>query len=250
MGGSEQRGDQYAAIAAVFDEIDRLPLRAMAEVPTFLAGLGPVKALDVLDLACGTGFYSRLLHELGARSVTSVDISEAMLNVARSRSAPTDPVRYLCHNVAEPMDLGLFDVITASFLLNYAATRDELGAMCANTGRHLRPGGRFVGNLTNSDFDSDHPHDDRYGLTISWTHPTDGDELAFELRSTTTIRASCYYWTNDTYRAALHEAGLDGIEFHPWMPDQAGIDTLGAEFWRPWTANPTLMVVTAHRAKS
>ncbi len=148
MGGSEQRGDQYAAVAAAFDELDRLPLRAMAEVPTFLARLGSVDGLDILDLACGTGFYSRLLLGNGARSVTGVDISTAMLDVAQSRSAPTDPVRYLRHNVAEPMNLGLFDVITASFLLNYAATRDELGAMCANIARHLRPGGRFIGNLT------------------------------------------------------------------------------------------------------
>jgi hypothetical protein len=167
MGGSERPGDQYAAIAAAFDDLDRLPLRAMAEVPTFLAALGPVDGLDVLDLARG----------------------------------PTDPIRYLLHNVAEPMDLGQFDMVTASFLLNYAATRDELGAMCTNIGRHLRPGGRFVGNLTNSSFDPDRPHDDRYGLTISWAHPADGDELAFELRSTTTIAASCYYWTNDTYQA-------------------------------------------------
>jgi SAM-dependent methyltransferase len=189
-----------------------------------------------------------LLLSNGARRVTGVDVSAAMLDVARTRGAPDDPIRYLRHDVAEPMDLGLFDIVTASFLLNYAATRDQLGAMCANIAKHLRPGGRFAGNLTNSDYDPDQPHDDRYGLTISWTHPADGDELAFRLRSSTTISASCYFWSNDTYRAALHEAGLDSVQFHPWTPGQAGMDTLGTQFWHPWTANPTLMVITAQRA--
>lgn len=246
MDGAEQGNDQYATIAAAYDDLDQLPLRRLAEVPTLLAALGPVSSLDVLDLACGTGFYSRLLLANGARRVTGVDISAAMLDIARARSAPTDPIRYLQRDLTEPIDLGQFDIVIASFLLNYAATRDQLSAMSSNIARHLRPGGRFAGNLTNSDYDPEHPHDNRYGFAISWTHPTDGDELAFQLHSTITITATCYFWSNDTYRTALYEAGLDGIQFHAWTPDQTGIDTLGTQFWQPWTTNPTLMVITAH----
>ena len=41
--------------------------------------LGRIDDLDALDLGCGAGFYTRVLLELGARQVTSVDISPAML---------------------------------------------------------------------------------------------------------------------------------------------------------------------------
>ncbi|CAG8794005.1 9819_t:CDS:1, partial [Racocetra persica] len=40
-----------------------------------------LKGKTVLDLACGTGVYSRIAAELGAKNVIGVDISSEMINI-------------------------------------------------------------------------------------------------------------------------------------------------------------------------
>ena len=42
----------------------------------------------VLDLACGDGFYTRLLKEAGARELTGVDISHTRLGTHAFRVLP------------------------------------------------------------------------------------------------------------------------------------------------------------------
>jgi ubiquinone/menaquinone biosynthesis C-methylase UbiE len=44
--------------------------------------VGVVKGLDVLDLACGDGRFSRRLIKHGTRSVIGTDVSEEMIRRA------------------------------------------------------------------------------------------------------------------------------------------------------------------------
>lgn len=41
--------------------------------------IGDISGLSALDLGCGAGFYSRLLLSCGAKEVTAVDMSQAMI---------------------------------------------------------------------------------------------------------------------------------------------------------------------------
>src|SRR5262249_50116545 len=53
-----------------------------------------VRDKDVLDVACGTGYGSRMMAEAGARSIIGVDNSEeAIRDATVSHFAP--PIRYL-----------------------------------------------------------------------------------------------------------------------------------------------------------
>ncbi|MDG2305017.1 MAG: class I SAM-dependent methyltransferase [Candidatus Binatia bacterium] len=45
--------------------------------------VGGLAGRTVLDLACGTGFYTRRLKERGASSVLGVDLSREVIEVAR-----------------------------------------------------------------------------------------------------------------------------------------------------------------------
>jgi toxoflavin synthase len=42
---------------------------------------------SVLDLACGEGFYTRLLRQTGAGRVVGVDLSAGMIALARQEEA-------------------------------------------------------------------------------------------------------------------------------------------------------------------
>jgi ubiquinone/menaquinone biosynthesis C-methylase UbiE len=52
-------------------------------MPTFLNTVGHLSNEDVLDLACGTGFYTRVMRSMTTGKVYGIDISEDMINLAK-----------------------------------------------------------------------------------------------------------------------------------------------------------------------
>lgn len=145
-------GGQFDLIkATAFAQLEQLNLRNGVE-----PYLQPHGTKTVLDLACGTGFYSKLLLDWGAKSVVGVDISQAMLDVAESRleASPhgsqskfvladgTAPKKYT--TVAGPEE-EKFDIVTGVWFLNYAQNSEELQSMFETIKKNLKPDGVFVG---------------------------------------------------------------------------------------------------------
>jgi 2-polyprenyl-3-methyl-5-hydroxy-6-metoxy-1,4-benzoquinol methylase len=79
---------QYDAIAEQYRRTKASPLRTFIEAHTFLKLIGRVDGKRVLDLACGDGFYSRRLKELGAARVVGLDISRQMIELALAQERP------------------------------------------------------------------------------------------------------------------------------------------------------------------
>ena len=136
---------QYDEIGEAFEGFKSLPLTQYGEVPSFLNMVGDVRGKSVLDLACGTGFYSREFRRRGATEVLGVDISGEMV-AAALKLEERDPlgVRYEVGDVAELRPLERrFDIALGVQLLNYAQSIAELESMCRNVHRGLVPGGEF-----------------------------------------------------------------------------------------------------------
>jgi 2-polyprenyl-3-methyl-5-hydroxy-6-metoxy-1,4-benzoquinol methylase len=62
-------------------------LAGAPEWPALMALLAPMRGLRVVDLGCGYGWFCRWAGEQGAASVLGLDVSEKMLERARSSSA-------------------------------------------------------------------------------------------------------------------------------------------------------------------
>jgi toxoflavin synthase len=139
---------EYDAIADEYRDSKYLPFRFEVERPTLLALLGDVRGRRVLDLACGEGFYSRIVRRLGAARVHGVDLSPEMVRLAEEaeRQEPLG-CTYSVGDAGRlpPGALGQFDVVMAVYLLNYAQTADELHEMARSIAGQLAPGGRLVG---------------------------------------------------------------------------------------------------------
>ena len=73
---------QYDAIAEAYQDSKQLPFRKAIERYTLFDALGNIDGMKVLDLACGEGFYTRLLKRAGAAAVTGVDVSAEMIRLA------------------------------------------------------------------------------------------------------------------------------------------------------------------------
>lgn len=149
---TQSQSTQYDTFAASYSNITDLPGEIITE-NLLRRGLGNVKGLHILDLACGSGHYTRMVAELGAKSVTGVDISGEMLRIGQSVQDDTESPKRIVYYRADcsrPLDhLGLtdesFDLVMANWLFNYSSNRAELVGMWRNVARYLRRGGRFVG---------------------------------------------------------------------------------------------------------
>lgn len=147
--------DQYDALGESYDVFSTLPYRDI-ESRTVEATLRPLMgdAPAVLELACGTGYYSSKLLEWGARSLTGLDLSKAMVNLtSKALAADVAASRARFHvgdaSVNQPLSPSgapaAFDVVFAAWLLNYAPDRASLTSMLRTVALNLKPGGVFVG---------------------------------------------------------------------------------------------------------
>ncbi|MEU6909964.1 class I SAM-dependent methyltransferase [Streptomyces coeruleorubidus] len=100
----------------------------------------PGRAGDVLDLGCGTGSLSLLASEQGHR-VTGVDLSPAMVTLARQKLAGRDAVFLIGDAAAPPVGEQRFDTVLVRHVL---WALPDPGRALRHWAGLLRPGGRLV----------------------------------------------------------------------------------------------------------
>ena len=140
--------DYYKDIADKYAKAKNLKHRQYFEKPNYLKLLdeADVAEKDVIDLACGSGFCTRLLREKvnPNHEVWGIDISENMVQLAKSQS--TDSIKYMVKDCSEPLDLGKqFDAVSCTYLLQHAKNYDMLKQFLSNIFNMLKPGGIVFG---------------------------------------------------------------------------------------------------------
>lgn len=134
----------FSEIAPWYDDLMAgVPYESWVGYLQELLELYHIKVHKVLDLACGTGRFSRLLRRLGWE-VVGVDASPAMIQEAQQRSLGWG-IRYYCQKM---QDLSLeeeFDLVVCLFdSLNYVLNPEEVQGAFHRVYHHLRPGGAFI----------------------------------------------------------------------------------------------------------
>ena len=225
----------YDPIAERYKRSKLQPWRAHVESYTLTALVGDPAGKAVVDVACGDGYYTRLLRARGASPVRGVDLSERMVELARAQEAER-PLG-IAYEVGDARDLRLaatHDLAVAAYLLNYARDAAELGAMCRSLARCLKPGGRFVtvNQSAALDFRAAPSYRAygfettaigawREGTPITWTFYLDDGPFSIEN----------YHLDPATHEAALRSAGFREICWHPPRLSPEGESTFGREFW-------------------
>jgi SAM-dependent methyltransferase len=151
-----------------FDAYSRLRrsvegLNGASEWPAVRALLPDLRGLEIVDLGCGYGWFCRWAREQGAAQVLGLDVSENMLE--RAKSTRSDPA--IVYQRADLDQLTLpkdrFDLAYSSLALHYV---EDIARLFAEIRRALRPGGRFVFSIEHPIFTSP----TRQG----WSTATDG----------------------------------------------------------------------------
>lgn len=110
------------------------------ERPAILDLAGDVRGRRILDAGCGSGPLSRALRDRGA-TVTGVDSSSAMLDLARRRLGDDADLRLADLRDPLPFRAACFDDVIASLVLHYL---EDWSAPLAEMRRVLAPGGRLI----------------------------------------------------------------------------------------------------------
>jgi ubiquinone/menaquinone biosynthesis C-methylase UbiE len=193
-----------------------------AEQQAMLEHLPPLAGRYALDLACGTGRYSRLLAEAKAAQVVAMDFCVPMLRQVSAAARVCGSMMQL------PFAGQAFDVVISGLALGHAA---DLHAWMAEVARVLSKGG----TLLYSDF---HPEAARAGLPRSfkdqgertWTVPHRCYDLASQLEA-----AAASDLTVDT----VHEIRV-GVDLREPFPKSE-------DFYRRWHGLPIVLVVRARK---
>ncbi|MEU6090795.1 class I SAM-dependent methyltransferase [Streptomyces sp. NPDC047085] len=236
---------QYDEIGEAFEGFKSLPLTRYGEVPSFLGMVGDVSGKSILDLACGTGFYSREFKRRGAADVLGVDISVEMVAAARE-SEQRDPlgVRYEVGDVAElrPLDRR-FDIAVGVQCLNYAEDIADMERMCRNIHRSLVPGGEFFVLAQKPDYGFDCPSLDTYGFRCEPTGEEADTGPRVRVTALLALQPISIVTTaprREVYEKCLRAAGFSAVEWVPLQVSEAGVREFGADFWADLLAHPPL----------
>ncbi|MDJ0464328.1 class I SAM-dependent methyltransferase [Streptomyces sp. H27-C3] len=238
---------QYDEIGEAFEGFKTLPLAHYGEVPSFLAMVGDVRGKSVLDLASGTGFYSREFRRRGAAEVLGVDISGEMVAAAQELEERNPlGVRYEVGDVSELRPLGRrFDIALAVQLLNYAQDVAAMERMCRNVRRSLAPGAEFFVLAQTPDYRFDGPPLDKYGFRSELTgeEAETGPRVRITALLDPPVGPIGFVTTcprREVYEKSLRAAGFSDVSWVPLAVSDAGVRTFGADFWADLLANPPL----------
>ncbi|MDT8914503.1 class I SAM-dependent methyltransferase [Amycolatopsis sp. PS_44_ISF1] len=214
---------QFDQLAEAYERsFTELPFRRHIELPSVLAALGApdgIAGQRALDLGCGSGYYTRLLADLGAEPVVGLDQSAGMVGYAREREA-REPrgVRYLVQHagdgsagVADPTLSGSCDLVLAVYVLPYATTSEILHQMCLTARTALVPGGRFVTAVLNPDFATEPGYYRPFGFDLVAGPATANEGGSFLLRTHIgehAMEVTAHRWSRSAHEAALTRAGF------------------------------------------
>jgi SAM-dependent methyltransferase len=233
---------QYDTIATQFQK--GVTDRVLAH--TFLHYIGDVNGKSVLDLACGEGFYTRKIKQLGASRVIGVDISAEMLKLARLKESKNPlGIEYIHSSVQTMEKLGEFDLVVAGFLLHYSPNKAELLKMCQVIYANLKSGQRFVtlnnnfGRTTELLPEALAKYNVSYEALLSYPL-NEGDIIRVTLGE---VQFDIYYYSCQTYTHALEQAGFKNVTYRDLIlpPDY------DKDFWDFFLKNPPNILIECEK---
>jgi ubiquinone/menaquinone biosynthesis C-methylase UbiE len=237
----------YDPIADQYKRSKQQPWRTHIEAFTLMKLIGGVAGQAVVDIACGEGFYTRMLRQRGAAKVTGVDLSHKMIELAEAAEARHQlGIEY---NVGDGRDLKLdakYDLAAAAYLLNYARDRAELAAMCNGIAGCLKPGGRFVtANSNPAEGFSSRPSYRKYGFETYIIGPfCEGAPITFKFYlEDGPFEIENYFLSVQAHEEALRTAGFKEIRWHQPLLSPEGEAAYGRDFWADFINHPPVTFI-------
>lgn len=221
--------------------------------PSVFTLCGDVNGKRVLDVGCGSGYYSELFKKKGALKVVGIDVSEKQIQLARQRADSQDfGIEYIVGDAFnyDFSKLGKFDIAIAVFSLFYADSVGGLENVLLSIKKALDVDGILVALVENPENPLIEDERVRYGtrITSEKERLVDGDKLKVELFDADSKKACEFfsnYYSRESYEKSLRKAGFKEISWHKPVVSGEGVKKYGTDFWNAMKDNPTFMCVRA-----
>jgi demethylmenaquinone methyltransferase/2-methoxy-6-polyprenyl-1,4-benzoquinol methylase len=130
-----RRASEYEAIYAKPERQADLAILRQT-IPAKLRGA------RVLEIACGTGYWTQLVAEVAAE-VVATDLAEEPMRIAQAKVYERQPLFSLADAYVLPETLGRFDAALAVFWWSHIP-RERVGEFLSSLHARLEPGARVV----------------------------------------------------------------------------------------------------------
>lgn len=242
--GSSRGMNNYNILASRYTKSNIKPDKQYSILPTVMEMVGDCRGMTVIDLGCGSGFFTISIAKAGASVVCGVDNSVAQIELAKKISAHPS-IHYCVGDIftqrGEPVD-----VIVAPFVANYSRTLPILVHFFELVFASLREGGKavFVIDLPNGKSLK------RFGAIKTFDGiATDETLVRIDLfkEKKRICTLSGVYYTPQTFEAMLRKVGFRTVRWHKPIVSEAGVKDLGSDFWKGYIDDPELGYVTAEK---
>lgn len=140
--GSAELVDYYRRRAAEYEAIYAKPER-QSDLAVLRRGIpAMLRGTRVLEIACGTGYWTQLAAEVAAE-VVATDLAEEPMSIAQSKPYGHRPKFEICDAYCLPESLGRFDAALAVFWWSHVP-RQRIGEFLASLHGRLERGARVV----------------------------------------------------------------------------------------------------------
>ena len=135
--------DYYRRRAAEYEAIFAKPERQHDLAFLCNALVSRLKDANLLEIACGTGWWTERIARVAAR-IVATDLAEEPMRIAQAKSYPPGKVGFrLADAYALPPDLGMFDAAFAGFWWSHIPHR-RIDEFLASLHARLDPGARVI----------------------------------------------------------------------------------------------------------
>lgn len=221
---------------------------------TWRKSCGDVNGLRIADLACGSGATSRMLAENGAE-VVGIDLSSHQLKYALEEEEKKPlGIKYYQADIRDAgtiPDVGSFDLVTPTFLFNYAQNISELKNMSKSCNGLLRSHGKICA-ITINPFNPTEKSIDGEGADVKWVDSEkanqEGAELEVQLydeKGNPITPFVTHFFSAKVYEEALNEAGFVDIKWTPLEMNDASKKSFSK--WKELEKGTSVIVFTANK---
>jgi len=166
---------------------------------------------NILEMACGTGFYTKILSEMGYQ-VNAFDIVPEMIEKAKEYFPDGN---FFVADACSKICYGEYDCVFAAYLLNYCYNIEMLKNMITTIYKNLKEGGKFI--TVNNDAEQDintYELTERYGFTKKYIEMEPYSKVEYHFPSFVITNYKC---PSQTLREIFIEVGFKEINILPLL---------------------------------